>query len=159
MSKKYGKRYSDPADALAARSERQGDCLIWTGGTNGKSGYGLIKVKGKMRTAHSVAYELAHGPLKEGEQVDHRYRCSRLCIESSHLRAATHAQNQWNSGAQRNSRSGYRNVGWSSRRNAWVVRFDNQQFSYYKQHKDLGFALQDADARRREHYGEFAWKE
>lgn len=44
MSKKYGKRYGDPREALAARTERdpRTGCLLWTGATTGKSGYGVM---------------------------------------------------------------------------------------------------------------------
>lgn len=158
MGKKYGKRYSDPREALAARTERnENGCLIWTGATTGK-GYGTIKVRGKIRTAHSVAYELEYGDLADGLQVDHRDHCNTLCCEPTHLRPATHAQNQWNTGVPSSSASGYRNIRWSLDRGAWLVIFNNQRFRYYKQHKDLGLALQDADSQRREHYGEFAWK-
>lgn len=160
MAKKYGKRYGDPREALAARTERdpRTGCLLWTGATTGKSGYGVMKVRGKARTAHSVAYELEYGPLAPGIQVDHRDHCNRLCVEITHLRQATHAQNQWNTKANSNSGSGHRNASWNSGRNCWVVQFRNQKFRYYKQHKDLGLALQDAEAQQQKHYGEFAWK-
>ena len=56
------------------------------------SGYCQIRVKGKLRLAHIVAFELAGGVIPEGFDIDHL--CSnRRCINPSHLEAVSHSVN------------------------------------------------------------------
>lgn len=155
MAKKYGKRYTDPREALAARTERnENGCLIWTGATTGKSGYGAMKFRGKIRTVHSVAYELEHGPIPAGIQIDHRDMCDRLCAEVAHLREATHAQNQWNKGPQVNNTSGHKNVFRS--RSGWVAAVGVNGKQLRKQFRTEQEAIAQAEAWTAEHHGEFA---
>lgn len=157
MSKKYGKRYSDPREALAARSYRNEDgCLIWTGTTNGKPGYGAMKYRGKMRTAHSVAYELEYGPIPDGEQIDHRTGCSRLCVEPAHLRRATHAENQWNKPPQSNNTCGIKGVFLS--RGRWVASLQADGVMYRRSFEQQADAVAWRKKMEEEHHGEFAWK-
>lgn len=58
-------------------------CMIWTGATN-CHGYGLLRVQGRLRAAHRVAYELAVGPIPPGLTV--RRRCADpACVRPEHL--------------------------------------------------------------------------
>ena len=57
-----------------------------------KSGYGCIRVSGKTRTAHSVAYETFKGPVPAGLEIDHLCRV-RACCNPDHLEAVTHQLN------------------------------------------------------------------
>ena len=95
-------RSATPEQSFSARTKRLGGCLIWTGSTSGgRPPYGRIWVDGRMVGAHVFAYEQAYGPVPQGLVVDHRYHCSTLCCEPTHLRAATIQQNNANaSGAQ-----------------------------------------------------------
>lgn len=86
--------YATPEEALAARTEPQGNCLIWTGGLDA-SGYGSITTGGRRRPAHRVAWEIANGPIPDGLVMDHVCR-NRACVRIEHLRTATAAQNTWN---------------------------------------------------------------
>lgn len=97
-------RRATPEQSFSVRTERRGSCLIWTGTTSGeKDPYGRISVNGRMIGAHVFAYEQAYGPVPEGFVVDHRYHCSTLCCEPTHLRQATIQQNNANArGAQEN---------------------------------------------------------
>ena len=89
-----GLRASSPADAFAARTERQGDCLIWTGAVIA-NGYGRLSANGRMVLAHRFAWECEHGPIPDGLVIDHT--CwNRQCVEVSHLRTASHQQNAQN---------------------------------------------------------------
>jgi hypothetical protein len=45
-------------------------CWLWTRGTF-TTGYGTIKVDGRMRLAHRVSYETFCGPIPEGLEVIH----------------------------------------------------------------------------------------
>lgn len=60
--------------------------------TRSKNGYSKINVDGKMRLAHRVAYESAHGLIPEGLEVC-RTCDNRACCRPSHLEVGTHAKN------------------------------------------------------------------
>ena len=61
------------------------NCHIWTGGTN-DDGYGIMGIKRTSTRAHIVAYELMHGPVPAGLQIDHTCR-NRRCVNALHLEA------------------------------------------------------------------------
>jgi hypothetical protein len=94
-------------DRLERRTERIGDCLIWTGRVS-VNGYGKITMSDhgdrKYRPVHCVSYEEFVGPIPEGYEVDHECHsrdpdaCPRPCIHilcwnPEHLRAVTPAVN------------------------------------------------------------------
>lgn len=111
-------RATNIQEAFEHYTHPEGECLVWVGNT--RMGYGRVRYKKVYSSAHRVAYELAHGPIPEGMQVDHT--CfNRPCVKVDHLRLATHKQNQeHSSGAMSNSKSGIRGVYWSDARNKWV---------------------------------------
>lgn len=95
--------YSDPEDAFLARTEPLvwSDCIVWTGYTN-RDGYGSLSVNGRMVLAHRYSWERERGAIPAGMEVDHICH-NRSCVETSHLRLATHAENTWNlSGVRKN---------------------------------------------------------
>lgn len=102
-------QYRDPEAAFAARTERRGECLEWTG-TRTSSGYGTLRSGGKYVVAHRYSWERVNGPIPDGKDIDHT--CwNRACVEPAHLRLATHAENMGNrSGANSNSISGIRGI-------------------------------------------------
>ena len=64
-------------------------CWEWTGGGHT---YGQIKIEGRMRLAHHVSYELAHGPIPPGVQVLHH--CDNPgCVRPDHLFLGTQSDN------------------------------------------------------------------
>lgn len=67
------------------------ECWLWTGGKN-NAGYGMIRDGVKMRTAHRVSYECAHGPIPEGMIICHTCDTP-LCVNPDHLWCGTHKQN------------------------------------------------------------------
>lgn len=72
------------------KSERDG-CWLWIGGTN-PNGYGCLKIGLQNRTAHRLAWSLAHGAIPDGQSVLHR--CDvRRCVRPSHLFLGTHLDN------------------------------------------------------------------
>lgn len=83
-----------PSKALTLLNHtiRDGDCLIWTGSTNGQSGYGYVTQHSRIRLAHRVAYEQAKGQIPKGLVIDHLCR-NRGCISSTHLEAVTQREN------------------------------------------------------------------
>ena len=66
-------------------------CLLWVGDLD-RSGYGRIKVEGKMQGAHRVSYMVHVGPIPVDMQIDHLCRV-RNCINTAHLELVTTAEN------------------------------------------------------------------
>lgn len=111
--------YSNPDEAIAARTQRSGDCLIWTGSRDG-TGYGQLRINDRLVKAHRYTWERANGPIPDGMHVDHT--CwNKACCTVEHLRLATHGENmRYQKGARRDNRSGYRGV--YKKRNTWTAR-------------------------------------
>ena len=66
-------------------------CWLWKGQVGG-TGYGRVRIGGRMHAVHRVAYELAKGPIPVGLQLDHLCRV-RHCCNPSHLEAVTQQEN------------------------------------------------------------------
>lgn len=145
-------------EAFLVYTERRGDCLIWTGPRDA-DGYGWTRVGGKHTFAHRLAWEREHGPIPEGVEIDHRLHCDRACVECSHLRQASRAENRRNlAGAQGNNRStGVRNVYRSGNRFRAQVRVDGRarHLGYFA---TLEEAADAAVRGRAEFFGGFAGK-
>ena len=99
-----GASIKDRLDYLTAKSDR---CWEWQGWK--RAGYGILHVDGKKQSAHRIAYELEHGPIQDGLEIDHTCR-NRGCVRVSHLQAVPHAINSQNLDVQQNNRVGYRGV-------------------------------------------------
>lgn len=144
---KYGdaeepvRRHSDAEQAFSAMTERNGECLEWTGCKS--RGYGKLRVGGKMIAAHRYAWERVHGPILEGLVIDHM--CwNPACVNVDHLRVVTQLGNRQNlSGAQINNKSGVRGVYRNERNGKWSVQAKSLGKRYYGGHFDN---LEDAEA-------------
>ncbi len=68
-----------------------GPCWMWTKSLATK-GYGQLRVHGKKRYTHRVAYELLVGVVPEGLELDHLCR-NPACCNPAHLEPVTHAEN------------------------------------------------------------------
>jgi hypothetical protein len=72
-----------------------GPCWVWTAAVRpGRYGgpYGEIKVGDRARQAHVVAWQMEHGPVPDGLQLDHLCRLT-LCVRVSHLEPVTSGEN------------------------------------------------------------------
>ena len=106
------------------------DCWVWTAGT-ASNGYGRIRVDGRKRPAHRVAWEMTNGRIPEGMDLDHRCG-NRACVNPEHLRVTTRSQNmQHRIGNQRNNTSGVRGVSWHKRRGAWKAQVQLNGRDYF----------------------------
>lgn len=76
-------------EKILARTDRTGDCWLWTGYVR-KDGYGVLpqKVDGRVTPlyAHRLSYEAFVGPIADGQQIDHLCRV-RNCVNPAHLEA------------------------------------------------------------------------
>lgn len=111
------------------KSEGDG-CWLWTGA---KSAYGHGRLRdprvGYARLTHVIAYEIEHGPIPEGMEVDHKCRVP-ACVRVSHLQLATKTENGENrKGPNKNSTSGVRNVSWCQ--GAWMVLVQQGGVAHY----------------------------
>jgi len=78
------------ADLYALAATDTDDCIRWERSLAG-NGYGMVRA-GRMRGAHVVVCEWAHGPRPDGREVAHS--CGvRCCVNPQHLRWATHVEN------------------------------------------------------------------
>jgi hypothetical protein len=73
-----------------SRVIKTGDCWLWENPK--KSGYGEIKIDGKMEKAHIISYRMDIGPVPKGLELDHLCR-NRSCVRPDHLEAVTHIVN------------------------------------------------------------------
>ena len=65
---------------------KEGECWEWKGYVD-KHGYGRLRLQ-----AHRLSYELFHGEIEEGKQIDHLCR-NRRCINPKHLEAVSIREN------------------------------------------------------------------
>lgn len=143
-------QYATAEESLRERSARRGECLIWTG-TKNQKGYGRLANRGRVESAHRVAYELSIGPIPAGMEIDH-ICFIRACIEPEHLRLSDRAANtQYRRGAQPNSKSGIRNV--HEKNGKWYVRLKvKQENRWWGPFETVDEAKAEAKRRREEFF-------
>jgi len=73
------------------RCQKTKDCWKWTGSLN-SSGYGFLKIMGRVRLAHRASYEISVGAIPLGMCVMHS--CDNpACINPDHLSLGSHLEN------------------------------------------------------------------
>lgn len=149
----YQPKHSTPEDSFAARTEWQGECLVWTGGDNGL-GYGRMRVSGSLMYAHRYAWERVNGAIPDGLEIDHTCH-NPACCNVEHLRLADRKNNMANRrGAQTNSSSGVRNVYRHGR--GWKVKVQRKGKShYFGTYATVEEAARVATEARKALFGEF----
>lgn len=153
MARRYGKRYSDIRECFADNTTRnENGCLVWTRSVNEK-GYGIVYYEGRTQRAHRVAWQLEHGPIPKGIVIDHADCYNHSCVEITHLRDATKAQNQANRAGAK-SATGHRNV--YHHTGGYLVVVEKNRVRHGRWHKRLEDAVAEAAQLREELFGEFA---
>lgn len=148
--------HATPEEAFLAQTEPLlwSGCLAWMGALTGV-GYGHLYSGGKMVGAHRYAWERVYGPIPDGKFIDHTCWV-RSCVEVTHLRLATPAQNvQSLSGARPNSATGVRGV--YPRRNGYEAKVKHLGASHYLgTYSTIEQASRAAEKKRKELFGNFA---
>lgn len=82
-----------PAERFWAKVNKTESCWLWSG-PKMRNGYGYFHESPIRRhaSAHRFSYELAHGSIPAGLQIDHLCRVA-LCVNPSHLEAVTSREN------------------------------------------------------------------
>lgn len=75
------------SDGRAVGYPNPDSCWEWALARD-KDGYGRWNAGGRGHRAHRVTWELVHGPIPEGLQIDHQCR-NRACVNPTHLRVVT----------------------------------------------------------------------
>lgn len=73
------------------RTEKVGDCLLWTGSLN-SNGYAQFTIFGKNNRAHRLSYMERNGPIDIDMVIDHTC-VNASCVNPDHLEMVTEAEN------------------------------------------------------------------
>lgn len=124
-------------------------------GTVSVQGYRHISIDNKLYRANRLAWLYVYGRFPP-RHVDHEDE-DRLNDRIANLRPATHAQNLWNHGPNRNNRSGVKGVFWDKKRRRWraEIAAEGKQIALGVHHtKAAAKAARDEAARK--YHGDFA---
>lgn len=139
--------------------------LVWLKETNGQpagkvagslnaKGYRCLRINGENKIISRLIWEIHHGPIPEGIEIDHR-NGNRDCNYIWNLRLATRNQNMHNRKLNSNNTSGIKGVSWHKRDRYWVARVAINGKTYRKHFKCKDQAVEWIQNKRKELHGKF----
>lgn len=122
------------------------------GADNGK-GYIQLYLLGKVYLAHKLAFLYMTGSIPD--LIDH-IDLNRSNNSWDNLREATRNQNQYNRKANKNTKSGHKNITWHNRDKVYQVRIGYKGSEVYLgRFKELDKAIEAASLGREKYHKEF----
>ena len=120
-----------------------------------RDGYLRGEIRGRKYRAHRVIWQMVYGDWPDG-QIDH-VNGDRADNRIANLRAATNAENQWNTRVRSDSTSGVKGVTWNKQRSKWQARIEvSGRRIHIGLFDDLRAASIARDAAARRLHGAFA---
>ena len=146
--------YRDGALYWRVKPSRRDPIGMKAGAFDALRGYTTIVCKRKRYYAHRLIFLMHNGfTPSEVDHIDGDKTNNRI----ENLRPCTHAQNAQNRPAQKNSKSGVKNVVWSNVRKKWVVYVKiNGKTTNFGGFEDLELAALMASEVRDKYFKEFA---
>jgi len=123
-------------------------------GCKSSNTYGSITIDKKAYCLHKVVFCMHHGYMpKQVDHIDGNRKNNRI----ENLRPATNAENSLNRPAQKNSKSGIKNVSWNSQNQKWWVQVTKDKKKVVSEmFDDLELAELVAYEARCKYHGQFA---
>lgn len=115
-------------------------------GTDNGRGYLRVGVDGKDYVAHRIAWEIVHGKIPEGMQIDH-INSVRNDNRISNLRLVTHLDNVKNQKRHCTNTSGVAGVSWNKDREKWCAYINVEG---KRKHIGLYDCIENAIAKRKQ---------
>lgn len=115
--------WRERVDGFGAQQNRKAWNTRYAGkiaGTVDKDGYMVVNRCGKLHRAHRILFEMAHGPIPDGLEIDH-IDGNRRNNSLSNLRLATRSQNSSNSVKRSDNASGFKGVCLHKPSGKWVA--------------------------------------
>jgi hypothetical protein len=118
------------------------------------NGYRYVSILSKSQLVHRMIYFMFYNTLPK--YVDH-IDGNPLNNKIENLRAATNAQNNWNTGIRKTNTSGVKGVYWDKKYNSWHAQcFVNYKNHFLGRYENIDDAKKSVQEFRLKHHGEFA---
>lgn len=119
------------------------------------AGYLTVGVHGKVYLVHRILWEMRHGPVPEGMEIDHKDG-DRLNNARDNLRLASRAEQVCNTTLRSDSSTGHKGVSWIPSRKKYQAQVQLAGKRMKSMHATLEAAVAAATQYRTQLHGEYA---
>ena len=147
-------RYCPFFGQLVWNVKRQGVSFGAISGSLNVEGYRQVTLNRKCYLAHRIIWELHHGPIPDGMEIDHR-NGQRDCNYIWNLRLADRNENTHNRKQMSNNTSGVKGVSWCKVKKVWRTQVMVKGERHYKEFKCKIKAAEWVQAKRQKLHGKF----